>query len=82
MIGAGVHLYVYDPQKSWNDTLAVDSPFQKITEDFSSNTHSRNISLLSKSKIYLFNAHLALFFRRMTQLWSHNPIGKFCHLVN
>ena len=29
--------YVYDPQKCMNDTLAVDSPFQTLAVDFSSN---------------------------------------------
>ena len=41
MIGAGVHLYmcvcIYDPQKSLNDTLAVDLPFQILAVDFSFN---------------------------------------------
>ena len=32
-------------------------------------------SSLSKSRISIFNEHLALFVRRMTS------IGKFCHLV-
>ena len=38
------------------------------------------LSLLSKSRISIFNAHLALFVQRMTQLRSHNSIGKY--LVN
>ena len=37
------------------------------------------LSLLSKSRISIFNAHLTLFVRRMT---SHNSIGKYRHLVN
>ena len=37
------------------------------------------LSLLSKSRISLFNAHLALFVRRMTHIRLHNPIGKYCH---
>ena len=37
------------------------------------------LSSLSKSRIFIFNAHLTLFVRRMT---SHNSIGKYCHLVN
>ena len=41
MIGAGVHLYVYiyvcDPNKSLNGTLAVDLPFQTLAVDFSLN---------------------------------------------
>ena len=34
------------------------------------------LSLLSKSRISIFNAHLTLFVRRMT---SHNSIGKYRH---
>ena len=39
-------------------------------------------SMFGKSRIFLFNAHLALFVRRMTQLQSLNYIGKYRHLVN
>ena len=38
-------------------------------------------SLLSKLRIFLFNAHCALFLRRMTELQSLNSIGKFGKLV-
>ena len=37
--------------------------------------------MLSKSRIFIFNAHLALFVHGMTQLQSHNSISKYCHLV-
>ena len=37
------------------------------------------LSLLSKSRISIFNTHFTLFVRRMT---SHNSIGKYRHLVN
>ena len=38
MIGAGVHLYVYDsPKKFVYGTLAVDLPFLTHAVDFSSN---------------------------------------------
>ena len=40
------------------------------------------LSLLSKSRIFLYNVHLALFVRRMTQLRSHKLIGKYRHLAN
>ena len=40
------------------------------------------LSLLSKSRIFVCNAHLALFVRRMTQLRSHNPFSKYFYLVN
>ena len=41
LIGAGVHLYVYDPKKNLNDTLAVDSPFQTLAVDVSGDTSSQ-----------------------------------------
>ena len=37
VIGAGVHLCIYVTQESLNFTLAVDSPFQTLVVDFSSN---------------------------------------------
>ena len=43
VIGAGVHIYiylciyVYDPKKVFNGTLAVDLPFQTPVVDFSLN---------------------------------------------
>ena len=43
MIGVGVHMcmyvcmYVCDPNQNLNDILAVNSPFQTIVIDFSSN---------------------------------------------
>ena len=46
MIGVGVHVYMYvciiilyvcDTQKSCNGTFVVDSPFQTLAIDFSSN---------------------------------------------
>ena len=79
---------VYDPPKSLNVTLALDLPFQTLAVDFLPNlktssitARSRNASSLSKSRISLFNVHLALFVQRMTQLWLQNHIGKYCHLV-
>ena len=77
-------MYIYDPQKSLNDTLAVDSPFQTLAVDFSSNLTlplrtPETLSSLSKSRISLFNAHPALFVKKMTQLRWHNPIGKYRH---
>ena len=40
------------------------------------------LSSLSKLRIFLFNAHLALFVQSMTQLQSLNSVGKYRHLVN
>ena len=46
-------IYVYDPPKSLNGTLAVDLPFQTLAVDFSMNlktsstiVHSRNAFLI------------------------------------
>ena len=74
VIGAGVHLYVYDPKKNLNDTLAVDSPFQTLAVDISSNIYRlalplctpETLSSLSKSRITLINVHHAIFVRRMS----------------
>ena len=38
------------------------------------------LSSLSKLRIFLFNAHLALIVRKMTQLQSLNSTGKYRHL--
>ena len=72
MIGAGVHFYIIihlcDPPKNFNGTLVVDSPFQTLAVDFSSNYRlalplraSEMLSLLSKSRIsYLMHTLLYL----------------------
>ena len=59
-------MYVYI--ESLNCTLVVDSPFQILVVDFSLNLRTSSttrtpemLSLLSKSRISLFNVHLALF---------------------
>ena len=72
VIGAGAHL-VYDPLNSLNGTLVVDLPIQTSAVDFSLiyrlalQLHApETLSSLSKSRISLFNTHLALFVRRMT----------------
>ena len=63
MIGAGVRL---------NGTFVIGLPFQTVV-DFSSNLYTsfttvppEVLSLLSKSRIFLFNVPFALFSRRMT----------------
>ena len=78
MIGADVHLYVcilysYIYYVTPKSLKAVDSPFQTLAVDFSliyvlalPLRAPETLSLLSKSRISLFNAHLALFVRRMT----------------
>ena len=52
MIGAGVRLYVYmiyDPNKSLNGTLAVDSPFQTLTVDFSLHLYTSSTTACSRN---------------------------------
>ena len=80
---------MYMTPKSLNGTLVVYSPFQTLVVNFSSNYRlvlplraPETLSSLSKSRISLFNVHLALFVQRVIQLRSHNPIGNYRHLVN
>ena len=93
MIGADVHIYIIiyvyvcERKKILNRTLVIDSPFQTfavglLVEFYRLALSLRTpetLSLLSKSRISIFNAHLTLFVRRMT---SHNSISKYHHLVN
>ena len=80
--------YVCGKKKILNRTLAINSPFQTCRT--SSQIYRLALLLrtpemlcsLSKSRISIVNAHLVLFVRRMTQLRSHNFIGKYRHLVN
>ena len=78
MFDVGVHLYVYVyicmyiimyvTQKSLNGTLAVDSPFQTLAVDFSSNSlyycMLQKRFPVEKIKDFLYDAHLALLVRR------------------
>ena len=71
MIVVGVHIYVYG-RKKWNRTLAIDSPFQTFAVGLLVEFIRLALPLLSpemlssfsKLRIFLFNAHLALFVRR------------------
>ena len=88
VIGAGVHIMFIC---LWTKKIFESYFSDRLTF---SNIHSRTsrriyrlalllrapetLSSLSKSRISIFNAHLTLFVRRMT---SHNPIGKYRHLV-
>ena len=88
LVSIYICVYMYMTKKVLNGTLAVGSPFQ--TRSTSHQIYRLALPLyapemlysLSKSRISLFNVHLALFVRRMTQSRSHNPIGKYRHLVN
>ena len=71
MIWAGVHIYVYicGQKKSLNRTLDIDSPFQTFAVGLLIEIYRlalplrapETLSSSSKSKIFLYNAHLALF---------------------
>ena len=88
MIGAGVQLYIYIFMYMTTKKSLKWDFIERLTF---SNTRCRlalplrapePLFSLSKSKISLLNVHLALFVRRMTQLWSQNHTGKYYHLVN
>ena len=59
VIGAGVHLYMYyvhmRPQKSLNGTLAVNSPFQTLVVDFSSNLYTRSTNARFRNAFLVVN---------------------------
>ena len=81
-------MYVTPNKFEW--TLAVHSTFQTLAVDFLVEfirlallLHTpETLSSSSKSRIFLYNAHLALFVRKMTQLRSHKVIGRYRHLAN
>ena len=93
MIDRGVHIYIYIYIYMFVDEKIFESYFRdRLTFSNIDSRTSRRIyrlalllrapethSSLSKSRIYIFNAHLTLLVRRMT---SHNSIGKYRHLVN
>ena len=45
-------------------------------------TKRNDLSRPVMGTIFLVNVHLALYFRRMIQLWLQNPISKYCYLLN
>ena len=70
MIGAGVYIYIVCGQKKLNRTLAIDSPFQtfavgllvKVIYRLALSLHGpETLSSSTKSRIFLYNVHLALF---------------------
>ena len=72
VIGVCVHIYIYyicGQQKILNRTLAIDSPFSNIRGRTSRQIYRIALPLLSpatissssKSRIFLYNVHLALF---------------------
>ena len=73
MIWAGVHIYVYvcGQKKRLNRTLDIDSPFQIFAVGLLIEIYRltlplhapETLSSSSKSKIFLYNADLALFIR-------------------
>ena len=64
-------------QKNFESCFSDRSPFQTfaVVEVLPLRT-PETLSSLSKSRISIFNAHLALFVRRVT---SHNSISKYRH---
>ena len=90
VIGCGVHIYIYIclwTKKIFESYFRDRLTFSNICSRTSRRIYRlalplrapETLSSLSKSRISIFNAHLALFVRRMTSL---NSIGKYCHLVN
>ena len=90
VIGVGVHLYIYmhvnDPQKGLNRLTHLFKHSwwtSRRIYRLALQLHApETLSLLNKSRIFLFNAHLSLSIRRMTQVWLHTTIGKYHHLAN
>ena len=88
VIGCGVHIYICLWTKKIFESYFRDRlTFSNIRSRTSPRIYRHalplrapeTLSSLSKSRISIFNAHLTLFFRRMT---SQNSIGKYRHLVN
>ena len=89
VIGCGVHIYIFIclwTKKIFESYFRDRLTFSNIRSMTSRRIYRlalplrtpETLSLLSKSSISIFNAHLTLFVRRMT---SHNFIGKYHHLV-
>ena len=83
VIDVGVHIYkyIYMFVDQMNRTLAIDRNIcgrtsRQIYGLALPLLYPEMLSSLSKSRISLFNAHLAVFVRRMTQL------RRYRHLVN
>ena len=67
-------------EKKLNHTLVMNSNSHSRTSRYRLALPLRapeTLSPLSKSRIFIFNANLTLFVRRMK---SHNSIGKYRHL--
>ena len=83
VIGAGVHICLWSKkifESYFNDRLTFSNICSRTSRRLALPLRTpETFSLLSKSRISIFNAYLTLFVRRMT---SHNSIGKYRHLVN
>ena len=85
MIGVGVHIYICGEKKSY---LSIRLTFSNICGMTFCRIYRLALPLgtpeilssSSKSRIFLYNVHLALFVRRMTQLRSHKLISNYRHL--
>ena len=90
VIGVGVHVYVCGPRKKIESYFSDRLTFSNICGRTSRRIYRLALPLriletlcsLNKSRISVFNAHLTLFFRSITQLCLHNSIDKYRHLLN
>ena len=93
VIDRGVHIYIYIyiymsmVEKKFESYFRDRLTFSNVDSRTSRQIYRlalllrapETLSLLSKSRISIFNAHLTLLVRKMA---SHNSIGKYRHLVN
>ena len=82
-----IYIYMHVDKKIFESHFSDQLTFSNIRSRISRRIYRLPLPLrapetlfsLIESRIFLFNAHLTLFVRRMT---SHNSIGKYRHLVN
>ena len=87
MIGAGVHILCLWTKKIFESCFSDPLTFSNIHSRISRQIYRlalplrapEMLSSMSKSRISIFNAQLAVFVRRMM---SHNSISKYHHLVS
>ena len=89
VISVGVCVYICLWTKKIESYFSNRLTFSNICGKTSRKTYRQALPLLSPEKFsslsklrnFLFNAHCALFLRRMTKLQSLNSIGKYRQLV-
>ena len=72
---------MFGQQKNLNRTLAIDSPFQDSHQIYRLLLSPETLSSSIKSRIFLYNVHLALFVQMDDTNYPHKRIG-YRHLVN